>query len=151
MIINKSKIMIAVTDILLFICSILYFIGIRYLFPVCRPSGDMVMNCHWAGEVLSALSVLFAVLSVVHLLIPDEKIKSGMDISYAGIAVLSLMIPGNIIPLCKSSDMMCRNGTSMWTMIFMIIFCLIAAFDAFIWLQSQSGKKHKRKVSGEGI
>ena len=151
MIINNKKIKIAITDIILLVCSSLYFIGIKNWFPVCKGSGDMVMSCHWAGEVLSALSVLLIVLSFIHMLIPDEKIKSGMDIAFAGIAVLSVMIPGNIVSLCKSSEMMCRNGTSVWTMIFMIMLCLIAAADLFIYLQSASGQKHKRKAQGESV
>lgn len=151
MVINKKRIKLAITDILLLLCSVLYFIGIKHLFPVCPVSGDKVMNCHWAGEVLSAVSILLMIISAVHIVIPDEKIKAGMDITAAGIAVLSMLIPGNIIPLCKSSEMMCRNGTSIWTMIIMIMLCLIAAADLFIYLQSASGKKHKRKAAGEKI
>ncbi len=151
MIVNKKLFKILITDILLLILSGAYCIGIRYLFPVCTVSGDKMMNCHWAGEVLSAVSILLTVLSAVHLFIPDEKIKAGMDITAAGIAVLSMLIPGNIIPLCKSSEMMCRNGTSIWTMIIMIMLCLIAAADLFIYLQSASGQKHKRKAAGDKI
>ena len=151
MFINKRKIKIAVTDILLLVCSALYCIGIKYWFPVCKASGDMIMSCHWAGEALFALAVLLCVLSAAHTFIPDEKIKSGIDISLAGIAVFAMLIPGNIISLCKSSDMICRNGTSMWTSVFMILLIIIAAADIFIYLQSLSGGKHKRNRSGEGV
>ena len=151
MIINKLKCKIAVTDILLFVCSVIYFFGIRYWFPVCRSSGDMIMSCHWAGKMLEALSVLFIVVSAAHFIIPDEKIKAGMDISSAGIAVLSLMIPGNIISLCKNSEMMCRNGTSVWTTVFMAVFIIFAAADVFIYLQSFSSEKHKRKGAVKDI
>ena len=150
MIVNKRKFKIAFTDILLTALGVLYYFGIHYWFPVCMAMEDKPMNCHWAGEVLSALAVVLSVLSAVHILMPDEKIKSGMDVSMAGIAVLAVLIPGNIIPLCKSSEMMCRNGTSMWTAVFMISFIIIAAADIFIYLQSLSDKKHKRKGSGEG-
>lgn len=151
MIVNKRKCKIGVTDILLLVCSALYFIGIKYWFPVCGMSGDMVMGCHWAGEVLAALSIMLIVISAVHIVIPDEKIKTGMDISLAGIAVFAMMIPGNIISLCKNSEMQCRNGTSVWTIIFMVSFCIIAAADAFIYFHNLSAEKHKRKTAENNI
>ena len=144
MIINKNKCKIAFTDILFSGLSILYLVGIKLWFPVCGVSGDMVMSCHWAGEVLFALSVLLVIISLIHMVIPDERIKAGIDISGAGIAVLSMMIPGNIISLCKNSEMQCRANTSLWTIIFMVIICVIFCVDAFIYLQMQSGKKHSR-------
>ncbi len=143
MIINKSKCKIAFTDILFLALSIIYLVGIKLWFPVCGVSGDMVMSCHWAGEVLSALSVLLVILSLIHMVIPDERIKAGIDISGAGIAVLSMIIPGNIITLCKNSEMPCRANTSLWTIIFMVIICVIICVDIFVYLQMQSGKKHR--------
>ncbi len=151
MLVNKRKIKLSVTDILLLICSGLYLFGIRNLFPVCSVTEDKIMSCHWAGEVLSAVSVLLLVLSAVHVLIPDERLKAGMDISMAGIAVIAALIPGNIISLCKSSEMPCRNGTSLWTVVLMVSFIIIAAADAFIYLQYLSGLKHKRKGTGDSL
>ena len=144
MIINKDKCKIGITDILLLISPVLFGIGIKNWFPVCGMKEDMVMSCHWAGEVLFALSVLLVIISLIHMVIPDERIKAGIDISGAGIAVLSMMIPGNIIFLCKNSEMQCRANTSLWTIIFMVIICVIFCVDAFIYLQMQSGKKHSR-------
>lgn len=151
MIVNKKRCKIGITDILLLVCSVLYSIGIKYWFPVCGMSGDMVMSCHWAGEVLSALSVLLVIISLIHMVIPDERIKAGIDISGAGIAVLSMIIPGNIISLCKSSEMQCRANTSLWTIIFMAIICVIVCVDVFIYLQMQSGKKHSRNNAEKSI
>lgn len=151
MIINKKKCKIGFTDILLLVCSVLYSIGIKYWFPVCEISGDMVMGCHWAGEVLAAVSILLIVISVVHIAIPDERIKNGIDISLAGIAVFAMMIPGNIISLCKNSEMQCRNYTSVWTIIFMVSLCIISVADAFIYLLQLSGEKHKRKAAENNI
>lgn len=151
MIVNKGKCKIGITDILLLVCSVLYSIGIKSWFPVCGVSGDMVMSCHWAGEVLFAVSVLMIVISAVHIVIPDEKIKTGIDISLAGIAVLAMIIPGNIISLCKNSEMQCRANTSLWTIIFMVIICVIICVDVFIYLQLQSGKKHSRKIAEKSI
>ena len=147
MIINKNKCKIAFTDILFSGLSILYLVGIKLWFPVCGVSGDMVMSCHWAGEVLFALSVLLVIISLIHMVIPDERIKAGIDISGAGIAVLSMIIPGNIITLCKNSEMPCRANTSLWTIIFMVIICVIICVDIFVYLQMQSGKKHRRNIA----
>ena len=151
MIINKGKIKIAFTDILFFVCAVLYFIGIRYWFPVCNAMGDMVMSCHWAGEVLSALSILLVAMSAVHAAIPDERIKAGVDISTLGTAVFAALVPGNIISICKNSEMPCRSGAALWTTIFMVLLGIIVCADAFIYLQSLSGKKHSRKASEKSV
>lgn len=151
MIINRSNCKIAGTDILFSGLSILYLVGIKRWFPVCEVSGDMVMSCHWAGEVLSALSVLLIVISLIHIVIPDERIKAGIDIAGAGIAVLCLMIPGNIISLCKNSEMQCRANTSLWTMIFMAVIFAALCTDAWIYLRLHSGKKHSRDHAEEGL
>lgn len=151
MIINKNKCKIAFTDIQFLVFSILYLIGIKLWFPVCEMSGDMVMSCHWAGEVLFALSVLLVVMSLIHILIPDERVKAGIDIPCAGIAVLSTMIPGSIISLCKNSEMQCRADTSLWTMIFMVIIFVVVCVDAFIYLRLQSGKKHSRNNAEKSL
>lgn len=149
MIVNKRSIKISVTDILLLICCVLYCTGIKNWFPVCSMSGDKIMNCHWAGEVLFALSLVLSGLSLVHIFIPDEKIKAGMDISSACFAVFAMLIPGNLIALCKNTEMPCRNGTSVWTTVFMLSIIIIAAVDLFVYMQSLSSGRHKRRVSGE--
>ena len=87
MLVNKPKLKIAVTELLIAAVSIIFLIGIRVWFPVCEPSGESYMSCHWAGESLGAVSIVIAVLSVVHIFIPDAKIKTGMDIAALGTAV----------------------------------------------------------------
>lgn len=149
MIIHRPKCKIAVTDLLLVVLTVLYSIGIRWWFPVCQATEEKVMSCHWAGRTLEGLSWLLLVLAVLHLILPDEKIKAGMAAAFSAVAVFTMMVPGTIISLCGSSEMPCRSGTALMTTLFMAAICLTNLVDVFLYLQIVSGKKHKRKEAVE--
>lgn len=144
MIVNKDKIKFGISEILSVVLSVLFLIGIKIWFPVCEPMESGFMSCHWAGEVLKAISVLLFILSVIHIFIPDENIKLGLDIGLCGIDVFAFCVPGNIISLCKMAEMNCRSNTAFWTKIFMILFILISVTDILFYLFRQSEKRHKR-------
>ena len=152
MIVNKEKIKVAVTDIIMVIVSVLYTIGIRAWFPVCEPMEDgSFMACHWAGEVLKAISILLLVLACAHAFCaPDGKIKTGLDYGIAGISALGFCIPGRVISLCKMAEMRCRANTQLWTIIFMIAMILIAIADVVLYFTKASDEKHARPSSGRG-
>ena len=144
MIINKEKLKIGITELLFLAASTLFAIGIRSWFPVCEAGMEgMVMSCHWAGEVLKASSVVLLVMSVVHIIISDAKIKAGTDISLIAICIMTFFIPGNIISLCKMPEMACRSNTALWNTIFMIVMTLILAADIVLWVSSVRNK-HSR-------
>ena len=145
MIVNKDKLRFGVTDLIMIVLSALYFAGIRTWFAVCEPMGDSFMSCHWAGEVLKASSVVLLVISVIHLIISDGKIKIGTDISLLCFYVLIFCIPGKIISLCKMEEMSCRKDTQLWTVILMIVLLLAAVGDIIFYLADDSKEKHKRK------
>lgn len=133
------------TEILLLAASVIFAIGIRYWFPVCMSMGDGYMNCHWAGEILKAMSILIAALSLIHVFIPDIRVKTGMNIALAGIWIMIPFIPGKIIPICGNDMMRCRQGTSTGSLLFAILFIILLAVDIVIGSSALSSEKHKRK------
>ena len=145
MIVNKEKCRFSVTDILLIVVSAVFFIGIRSFFAVCPVGGEMIMSCHWAGETLKALSIVLLVLSVIHLFVPDKKIKLGMDIPMCAISLLAVFVPGTVINLCQNADMACRSAAQLWTVILCIILTLAALADIILYASSLSKDKHSRK------
>lgn len=147
MLVNHRKCKIAVTDLLLAAVGLCYLFGIIFWFPVCE-SMEMVMSCHWAGEVLKGLSVLLLVMAVVHLFMPDEKIKLGIDLSLDAAAIFTMLVPGHIISLCKNSEMACRSHTALWTTVFMLLMVAVTVADTVVYLRQLSGKKHQRKQAG---
>lgn len=146
MLVNKEKCRISITELVMLILSIVYIIGIRSWFAECPVMTDMIMSCHWAGEVLKALSILFAVISVIHIVIPDAKLKAGMDIPFIGISFVAIFIPGGIINLCQSADMACQSAAKPWTIIFCAALLVIAIADLIFYASKSSGDKHHRKA-----
>lgn len=144
MIINKPKIKIGIPELLLTVLSVLFMIGIRFWFPVCEVTGENIMPCHWAGEMLKALSVLFLVLCILHIIIPGSEVKIGIDVSLAGLFILALNIPGNIISLCKNADMACQKAMRPAALIFFIVMTIIVFSDIIFYLSLRSNEKHRR-------
>lgn len=144
MIINKPKIKIGIPELLLTVLSVLFMIGIRFWFPVCEVNGESIMPCHWAGEVMKAVSILILVLSILHIIIPNYEIKLGMDISLAGLFILAVNIPGNIISLCKNADMACQKAMRPAALIFFIVMTIIVFSDIIFYLSLRSNEKHRR-------
>ncbi|MBQ3379976.1 MAG: DUF4418 family protein [Clostridia bacterium] len=148
MIVNKSKIEFAATDAVLAIFAVLFFIGIRFWFPVCAPMGDSVMSCYWAGEVLKAASWLVLILSFIHIVAPSGKIKTGIDISLIGLAIFTMRIPGGVIAVCQNSSMHCHR-TLLWTIVFCVIWTLICLADIIYRYSRSSKDKHSRSRNEE--
>ena len=148
MIVNKSKIKFGVTDCLLFVVSVLFLIGLYFWFPVCDAMGDKIMSCHWAGEVMKGVCMLFAALCTLHIFMPDGMVKTGMDTAMIGLSVLAVCVPGNIISLCGNSDMSCRKYTQPWVVVFCIAMILFALADIVFYLSARSKDKHKRSKAG---
>ena len=144
MIINRPKIKTGIPELLLTALSILFMIGIRAWFPVCEVTGENIMPCHWAGEMLKALSVLFLVLCILHIIIPGSEVKIGIDVSLAGLFILALNIPGNIIRICAHADMACRSLARPMTALFCILMTILAFLDIIFYLSLRSNEKHKR-------
>ena len=147
MIINKSKIKVCIIELIIFVVSLLFLLGIRLWFPVCEVMGETVMACHWAGEILKALTVLSFVLSLVHIFLPNGSVKIGMDLSLIGLLVLTLYVPGNIVNICEMTDMSCRHYTLPWTIAFSVVLILLALADIVFYLALASTEKHKRMKS----
>lgn len=145
MLINKKKFKLSVTEILAAVISALYLLGIHLWFPVCEVMGEKPMSCHWAGEVLGVAAILLTVLSLAHIIIPDEKIKTGMGVSFACISLFLLFIPGNIISLCADPSMSCKKGTALWTTVFMLALLFVTIADIIVYLNQVNKNKHKRE------
>lgn len=144
MIINRPKIKTGIPELLLTALSVLFMIGIRAWFPVCEVTGENIMPCHWAGEVMKAVSILILVLSILHIIIPNYDVKLGMDISLAGLFILAVNIPGNIISLCKNVDMACQKAMRPAALIFFIVMTVIVFSDIIFYLSLRSNEKHRR-------
>ncbi len=145
MIINSSKVKLGVTEALALVLSLLYAIGIRRWFAVCPLMTETVMPCHWAGEMLKAISVLLLVLCALHLPIPDAKIKIGMDIALIGLALLGMFVPGTVIRICGGETMACKSAAHPWTLAFCGALAVILLADVIVYASALAKENHRRK------
>jgi len=147
MIFNKEKFKCSAAELLILVVSIVFVIGIRSWFSVCPVNNEMIMSCHWAGEMLKVLSILFVVMAVVHLIAADPKMKLGMDIPLLGVCLLTAFIPGGIISVCQNAEMACRQAAQTWTVILCaaLLICILA--DIIFYASYLSRQKHQRKVT----
>jgi len=143
MILNKNKIKIGFTDLLLLAATIVYYIGMTKWFLGCN---NTTMPCHWASEVLKAIGILAICIAIVHVIFPNALVKVGMDISFVGLFILAFIIPGNVINLCKLSHMSCREHLKPGNMILSIVVIVAAVIDLCFYLLQNSKEKHKRKM-----
>ena len=143
MTVNKDKINISIPEALLAAAALLYLIGIRGWFPVCEVT-DTVMACHWAGETLKGISILYFILTLIHIVMPSEQMKLGMDAALIGLSLLTVFIPGHIINICGMPGMACRRTTSPWTVAFSVIWILLILADILVCCNQISKKKHQR-------
>ena len=144
MIVDKKNLRIGIPEMVMTALTLLYVIGIRTWFPVCAVMSDTVMPCHWAGEALKALSVLMLVLSAVHMLIPDQKMKLGMDIPLIGIDLLTVFLPGHVIRICAGAEMTCRSTTHPWTVAFCVVWVLAILADGLLIYSNMTKQRHQR-------
>ena len=145
MIIQKEKCKCSVTEVILLALSVLLLAGCRSWFAVCPVMSETVMSCHWAGEVLKAVSAVLLILAVIHILIPDEKMKMGMDLTLAAFGILTAFLPGVVINLCMMPEMACRAHTRPWTVVLCVVMAVVALADLLFYGTRLSQSKHRRK------
>ena len=114
MILRKEKCRFGITEVILLVLSILLLAGSRSWFAVCAVMSETVMSCHWAGEVLKAVSVVLFILVVVHILVPDEKIKMGMDLALAAFSILTALCSTSMRHITASCSSTC-SSIQEWT------------------------------------
>ena len=148
MIINEEKCKIGIAELLLLAAVIVYFIGIRIWFPVCEVSGETIMACHWAGQMLKAMSVLLFVLAGLRVVIPDLCVGIGLDLGIGIASVLTLRIPGGVINICIMDGMRCAV-TKTWTLIFGADFVVLVLADLILCCSERNKVKHSRSDGGK--
>ncbi|MBR1864891.1 MAG: DUF4418 family protein [Lachnospiraceae bacterium] len=130
---EKQKHKIGISDILLLVVSIIFFVGILTFFKPCGPMDDgNWMTCHWAGNAIAGASVVLLIIAILHILIPDARIKIGLSIAVIPIAALAAVIPGHLINLCMMETMRCHAVMTPATIVMAAFMIAAAAFDILV-------------------
>lgn len=103
---NKSTRILSIVTLVL---GIVLAVGALYLFHACGPMDDgSWMKCHWAQQVSSALGAVLAVQSVIAILVKTNAARAAVSAAMVPTAVMALLVPNTIIPLCMMADMQCQ-------------------------------------------
>ncbi|MBQ5316664.1 MAG: DUF4418 family protein [Oscillospiraceae bacterium] len=118
-------------DVILVVVTALFFVGSLFVFGPCGPKEDgSYMTCHWAGNAVSGIAAVMTVTALIHLFVPDDRIKAGLSISVVPTAVLAALIPGRLIGLCMMNDMRCHSVMTPAVMVFSAVIVIAAVVDA---------------------
>lgn len=130
---------IGVTDIILLAVSLLFLLGIFFVFGPCGPKDDgSWMTCHWAGNAVKGLAAVLTVIAVIHFVVPDGKIKAGLSMAAIPVALLALLVPDRLIHMCMMDSMRCHAVMAPSVIVFSLL--VIAAAGADIFRQIKSNK-----------
>lgn len=129
---KKNNMPLNVTGVILLILSAVLCIGSFTFLKTCEPMEDgSWMSCHWAGQAITGVSCILAVLSIANLLIKNSGIKIGLGIGMIANGIFGAAIPGTLINTCMMEDMQCNSVTKPAVRVLGIILVVIAAVNVF--------------------
>ena len=121
-----------VSSSILLVLSLLFVIGERTVAGPCpvMPDGRF-MVCHWAGQAVLGVGSVLVVLSLLHLAFKNDAMKLGLDLAVIANAVLLLMIPNHLIPLCIKNHMRCHTVMEPFVLVMGVLMIAAALGDFF--------------------
>ncbi len=135
---NKSAF---VTDILLFLASIFFSIGVKFIFHACGKKDDgTYMACHWAEQAVFAISIAIAVISVIVLVVKNRYFKAGAAAAVIPCALMAAVIPNNMINLCMMNTMRCHSTMRPFIIISAVIIIILAIADIVLNTRKKGDK-----------
>ncbi len=137
---ENKKLNIGVRDIILLVLSSIYLVGIKTFFRACDPKEDgSWMVCHWASQAIVAFAIVLTAISLLHLIMASPAVKAGLSLALIPCAIVSAMIPGGFVKLCRMTTMRCHTITRPSVLIISIFFVVVAVIDVIF--QFQNAKK----------
>ena len=130
---NEKKRRCGITDILLLVLNLVFFVGIQTVFAPCeaRPDGSW-MTCHWAGQALMGIAAALLAIAVMHLVIPRTQVKIGLSLAVIPVSVLAFAVPDHLIDLCMMETMHCHTVMEPAVTVISLLNVLLAAADIYV-------------------
>ena len=122
--------------------SVLLFVGTASFFAPCGAHEDGKFGaCHWAGQAVIACGIVLLAMSVIHLIAKSGKSKAYVSVSIAALGIMTAIIPGVFIDLCKMPTMRCLSVMRPSVMIIGFVIAGIGVADAIIRNVAQRREK----------
>ena len=137
---NEKKRRCGITDILLVVLNLIFFVGIQTVFAPCeaRPDGSW-MTCHWAEQALMGIAAALLAIAVMHLVIPRAQVKIGLSLAVIPVSVLAFAVPDHLIDLCMMETMHCHTVMEPAVTILSLLNVLLVAADIYVYQKGENG------------
>ena len=131
---NEKKRRWGITDILMVVLNLIFFVGIQTVFAPCEahPDGSW-MTCHWAGQALMGIAAALLAIAVMHLVIPRAQVKLGLALAMIPISVLALVLPDHLIDLCMMETMHCHTVMTPAVTVLSLLNIMTAGADIYVY------------------
>ena len=131
---NAKKRRCGITDVLLLVLNLIFFVGIQTVFAPCEahPDGSW-MTCHWAGQALMGIAAALTVIAVMHLVIPRAQVKMGLALAMIPVSVLALVLPDHLIGLCMMETMHCHTVMTPAVTVLSLLNIMTAGADIYVY------------------
>ena len=137
---NEKKRRCGITDVLLLVLNLIFFVGIQTVFAPCEahPDGSW-MTCHWAGQALIGIAAALLAIAVMHLVIPRTQVKIGLSLAVIPVSVLAFAVPDHLIDLCMTETMHCHTVIEPAVTVLSLLNVLLAAADIYVYQKGENG------------
>lgn len=137
---NEKKRRCGITDVLLLVLNLIFFVGIQTVFAPCEahPDGSW-MTCHWAGQALIGIAAALLAIAVMHLVIPRAQVKIGLSLAVIPVSILAFAVPDHLIDLCMMETMHCHTVMEPAVTVLSLLNVLLAAADIYVYQKGENG------------
>jgi len=126
---NRST---GITDIVIFLLSILLLAGPQFIFPACGPKADgSWMICHQPQVIVTGIGAVLTFSGVLRLFC-SSKYKRLLSLLTLVMAVVAMVMPGHVFPLCRLATMPCHAVFKPAVLFLGILLVLAAGLDLII-------------------
>ena len=132
---SKVSKQISISGICLLILSLALAVGTQSVFRACGIHEDgSYGRCHYAQLVVGLIALLMAAGAVLILLLRTREVFVAISVLTICESVLTLLIPGKIIPLCMMSTMSCLARMKPFAMTMSIVILLFSGCNLLLAL-----------------
>ena len=137
---NEKKRRCGITDVLLLVLNLIFFVGIQTVFAPCeaRPDGSW-MTCHWAGQALIGIAAALLAIAVMHLVIPRTQVKIGLSLAVIPVSVLAFAVPDHLIDLCMMETMHCHTVMQPAVTALSLLNIMLVLADIYVYRRGENG------------
>ena len=113
--------------IVLFLLGICLAAGTQFVFHACGMHEDgSYGRCHYAQLVTACIGLLMAAGALCTIFLRTREVMLTVSVITACEAILTLLIPGTVIPLCMMATMSCLAKMKPFTTVMSIVILLVS-------------------------